>query len=98
MLTATFRYFLDDLNLMNRQRIYSEQDGHPDHNVCQVDIVLQDFFHDNILGNNGSIRTAPRSPDITHILRMVGLLPGVLEAITEVHINAWSKSNFEHLI
>lgn len=65
MLTATLVDFLDDLNLMDRQQIYFQQDGAPPHNVRQVDILLQEFFNDRYLSTNGPIRMPPRSPDIT---------------------------------
>lgn len=44
MWSTTLRYFLEELNLMDRQQIYFQQDEAAAHNVHQVDILLQDFF------------------------------------------------------
>lgn len=57
--------FIDTLPLNERQNIYFQQDGAPQHNSRIVVEVLNNNFENKWIGTNGPIRWPPRSPDLT---------------------------------
>lgn len=65
-MVANFLYdFLDNMNLLDRQRIYFQQDGAPAHNYHQTQAIMNRLFGDQWIGTNGPVQWPPRSPDLT---------------------------------
>lgn len=57
--------FVDNVNLMDRPRIYFQQDGAPAHNHHIVNALLERLFGPRWIGTHGPVLWPPRSPDLT---------------------------------
>ena len=57
--------YLDTLPLYARRKLYFQMDGAPSHNARQTSELLNAYFGNNWIGNNGPVRWPPRSPDLT---------------------------------
>lgn len=56
---------LEDFPLAQRQQLYFQHDGAPPHNSGPVADLLQLYFPNKWIGNNGPIMWPARSPDLT---------------------------------
>lgn len=56
---------LEDIEFETRQNIYFQHDGAPPHNLGQVGNLLEEYFPNRWISNNGPIRWPARSPDLT---------------------------------
>lgn len=65
LLTEILENFLDELNLVDRQIIYFQQDGAPAHNHRETRELLERLFGNRWIGTNGPIQWPARSPDMT---------------------------------
>ena len=57
--------FMDNIPLLERQKIYFQQDGAPAHGAEIISECLNTNFGQQWIGNNGPIRWPARSPDMT---------------------------------
>lgn len=57
--------YLEDLPLARLRELWWQQDGAPPHNAREVVNILNNYFPNKWIGNNGFVRWPARSPDMS---------------------------------
>jgi len=66
--------FLENLPLIEEQRLYFQQDGAPSHNAHHIMDYLRLKFGQRLIATNGPVRWPPRSPDLTPLDFFCGVI------------------------
>ena len=98
--------FLENLPLIEEQRLYFQQDGAPSHNAHHIMDYLRLKFGQRLIATNGPVRWPPRSPDLTpldfflwgHIKNLVYSTPPTTLEILKTRIReAFANIRIEQL-